>query len=158
MSAITHDRHYNQFDWKLELTMKQQALAHGGCQCGAIRYDVLVEPYKVSFCHCDSCRKATGAPLVVMVMFDRGQVRFTRGEPRRYESSSGVYRGHCDTCGTPLTWEGSWDGRDIFELHAGTLDDPERFAPTRHAFTSRRISWMEINDDLPKFPHAGPSR
>ena len=129
----------------------------GGCLCGAVRYEVQGEPYKVSYCHCRSCRKATGAPVVVMVMFRDFQVRWPGSEPRRHESSPGVRRGFCATCGTPITWEGVWDGGPIFEVHVSTLDHPERFPPDRHAFVRERIRWFDVADDHPRYEGASPA-
>ena len=34
----------------------------GGCLCGAIRYRVTAEPQGRTLCHCESCRRAAGAP------------------------------------------------------------------------------------------------
>jgi hypothetical protein len=31
----------------------------GGCLCGALRYETTAKPFKVIYCHCNSCRKAT---------------------------------------------------------------------------------------------------
>ena len=33
----------------------------GGCLCGALRYETTAKPFKVTYCHCNSCRKATVA-------------------------------------------------------------------------------------------------
>lgn len=35
----------------------------GGCLCGAVRFETTMKPFKVSYCHCKSCRKATAAPI-----------------------------------------------------------------------------------------------
>jgi hypothetical protein len=38
----------------------------GGCQCGAIRYELKQPPRRASICHCRMCQRATGsyvAPL-----------------------------------------------------------------------------------------------
>ena len=43
-------------DWPEKLT--------GGCLCGAVRYETTMKPFKIAFCHCASCRKATAAPLL----------------------------------------------------------------------------------------------
>ena len=128
----------------------------GGCLCGAVRYEIEGTPYKITYCHCESCRKATGAPVVVMVLFRGHTVRFTLREPQRYESSPGVQRGFCSTCGTPLTWEGVWDGGSIFEVHISTLDDPDAFVPDRHAFCRERISWFDVADEHPRYPGSSP--
>lgn len=128
----------------------------GGCLCGAVRYETTMKPFKVAFCHCASCRKATAAPLLAILLFDDGGVRFTRGAPKRYESSPGVFRGHCTVCGTPLSWEGVWHDKPIIEVFAGSLDDPEACAPDRHAFVDEKLSWLHVNDDLPHYSGTSP--
>jgi hypothetical protein len=30
----------------------------GGCLCGAIRYQISVEPRSADYCHCSMCRRA----------------------------------------------------------------------------------------------------
>ncbi len=129
----------------------------GGCLCGAVRYEVLGKPYKITYCHCLSCRKATGAPIVAMVMFRDCEVSYSGQEPQRYDSSPGVRRGFCPTCGTPITWDGEWDGGPIFEFHISTLDRPDEFAPDRHAFVRHRISWFDVADQLPRHEGSSPS-
>lgn len=126
----------------------------GGCACGAIRYAVSGEPFWVGHCHCESCRKHTGAPVVTFVGFKKTQVDFTKGERRIHGSSPGVGRSFCATCGTPLTWEGESNlpGRgEIVEFYISTFDDPEAFTPTNHSWYDDRIAWFDTADDLPRF-------
>ena len=115
----------------------------GGCLCGALRWRAVGPPRWVAFCHCASCRRATGAPVTAYAGFAREQVMWSRGEPRYHASSEGVRRGFCPTCGTPLTYEGArWP--DEVHLHLGTLDDPERLVPTDHAFAEERLGWLKL--------------
>jgi hypothetical protein len=121
--------------------------------CAAVRYEVTGEPFLVSHCHCLSCRKHNGGPVVTLAGFKKGQVRFEGDERGIYESSAGVGRAFCGKCGTPLTWEG--DGGEelgfLFEFHLSTFDDPETLVPTGHAFYPERVSWFDIADSLPRF-------
>ncbi len=135
--------------------MSDEEKISGGCLCGAVRYEAVGEPIYVPYCHCESCRKATGAPVVMYLVLHPEQVRFTKGERKTYESSPGVHRAFCSDCGTPLTWEGIWAGRTVIELHVGTLDRPDGFVPDRHAFHGERISWFDVADRLPR--HRGSS-
>jgi hypothetical protein len=34
---------------------------------------------------------------------------------------------------------------------AGTLDDPDQITPTAHAFWDHHFSWLDINDDNPRY-------
>ena len=80
--------------------------ASGGCMCGAVRYRAEGAPLSVIFCHCMSCRRHTGAPVVALAGYRRYQVVYTQGKPRIFSYSPGVGSAFCGDCGTPLTWEG----------------------------------------------------
>ena len=124
----------------------------GGCLCGQVRYETTGDPFAINYCHCESCRKHNGAPVVVLAGYKIDQVQFLGCDRKRYASSPGAMRGFCENCGTPLTWEG--DGGelgDIVEFHLSTFDNPEAMVPTSHAFSPERISWFEVADDLPRF-------
>jgi len=41
---------------------------------------------------------------------------------------------------------------DETHLYAATLDDPTNFAPQAHFHYAERLPWIEITDDLPKYP------
>ncbi len=47
----------------------------GGCLCGAIRYQTTDMPFDADHCHCNQCRKSTGA----VVMFNTEQVTWLQG-------------------------------------------------------------------------------
>lgn len=114
--------------------------ATGGCLCGAVRYRMTGQPLSVIYCHCQSCRKHAGAPVVALAGYRRDQMSYTRGAPKVFASSPGVGRAFCGACGTPLTWEG--DGGDIgpmVEILVGTLDTPENFAPECHIHDQERL-------------------
>jgi hypothetical protein len=41
------------------------------CPCGAVRFVAAGQPEWVALCHCESCRKHSGAPVYVFVGFKR---------------------------------------------------------------------------------------
>ncbi len=130
---------------------EHQKRVTGGCHCGAIRYEAIGEPLYVPYCHCNSCRRTTGAPVVLFVNFEAKSVRFTKGERRIYNSSADVNRTFCGDCGTPLTYEGEWGGHSIIEFYVSTLDYPEKFKPDRHVMFGERLSWFDVVDHLPRY-------
>lgn len=125
----------------------------GGCLCGAIRYRAEGQPLSAIYCHCESCRRHTGAPVVTLAGYRRDQVTYTKGQPTVYEMADEIGRAFCKQCGTPLTWEG--DGGEeigpLVELHIGTMDHPEAFPPECHIHHGERLPWFETVDHLPRY-------
>ncbi len=78
----------------------------GGCLCGAVRFIATGEPIGVAWCHCQSCRKHSGAPVSVFVAFRRDAYAVTKGEITKFNSSPCRWRRFCARCGSTLTCEG----------------------------------------------------
>jgi hypothetical protein len=136
----------------MEVQMNSESKLSGGCLCGAVRYQAIGQPFAVSHCHCQTCRKHNGGPVVTLAGYKADQVTFSGAQRSFYASSPGVARAFCSACGTPLTWEG--DGGElghILEIHISTFDTPELLIPTAHAFYPERIPWFDISDDLPRY-------
>jgi hypothetical protein len=103
----------------------------GGCLCGALRYETLAEPIRVTLCHCRFCQRATGSAYMVEPVFRLEDLRITRGSPKIYErpsdGSGKIVRAHfCPDCGTKLYL--SFERfPDVCGVYAGTFDDPNWF-------------------------------
>ena len=124
----------------------------GGCLCGAVRYLAEGAPLWSAHCHCRSCRRATGSAMATYVGYLRPQVRQTGAEPASYASSPGVVRRFCGRCGTPVSYEGErWP--DQIHLFLCTFDEPESVQPEGHVYTAEQLSWLKLEDGLPR--HAG---
>lgn len=121
----------------------------GGCLCGAVRYRIQGEPLASTTCECRTCRKASAAALVPWLHLDAASFAFVAGEPVEFNSSPAVVRTLCGRCGTPLTyWTASY-GPATIDVTTGSLDDPEAFPPVLHVWTSHRLRWLALADDLP---------
>lgn len=116
-------------------------LTTGGCQCGAVRYE-LTEPPQSEFCHCGMCRRATGGAFAALATVPKTAFRWTKGAPKTFNSSTTAQRGFCGDCGTPLTFE-YLAGKSI-DVSIGSLDDPEAVGPLKLEFTvESRLSWID---------------
>jgi len=114
----------------------------GHCLCGAVRFAAMGAPKWVAYCHCDSCRRHSGAPVTAYAGFASAQVTW-EGKPAVYESSPGVRRGFCGRCGSTLFFEGErWAGET--HLHLGAFDDPAALVPDRHSFKEEKIPWLHL--------------
>jgi hypothetical protein len=61
-------------------------VSEGGCLCGAIRYHVYSQPTYSMICHCRTCRKAAGSPVVAWLTFPLDRFSFVRGAPAEFHS------------------------------------------------------------------------
>ena len=80
----------------------------GGCQCGAIRFEITGPLMGVGHCHCNACRKAQGSAFRTRARVRKADFRWLSGEAevRNHQSSPGFHRGFCCKCGSPVvTWK-----------------------------------------------------
>lgn len=122
----------------------------GGCQCGAVRYRFTKTASEPTICHCESCRRSAGAPMVAWITVRVDDVTFDGDDPRIYRSSESVERGFCGTCGTTLTYR-HLDHAGYLDIATATLDDAQSLPPRDHIWTVDRLSWMEDADRLPVY-------
>ena len=119
------------------------ATHEGGCLCGAVRYETLADPLRVTICHCRFCQRATGSAYLVEPIFPLKDLRVTRGGATVYQlrsegSGKLVYIHFCQKCGTKLylTFERFTEACGVY---AGTFDDPDWFVidagNSRHIYT-----------------------
>jgi len=120
----------------------------GGCLCGAVRFLATGQPKGVAWCHCQSCRKHSGAPVSVFVAFDRTAYTVIKGEITKFNSSPGRWRGFCARCGSTLTCEGEPLPTET-HFHVGAFDRAAQLQPTRHIFPEERLPWLHVDDAMP---------
>lgn len=127
---------------------------HGGCYCGALRYEANGDPLFKGQCHCRECQYISGGhPNVVMGIADDG-FRYTKGTPKQFtrrDIPNAVTRDFCGECGTHImTRTPGFPGATI--LKVGTLDDPSVFgAPDMVIFTIDKQSFHHVPDGIPAF-------
>lgn len=125
----------------------------GSCLCRSVQYEVAGELGDFGYCHCASCRKASGTAYGANSPVDRARFRIVRGQDsvREYQSSSGKFRAFCSTCGSPL-YAYLASSPEVLRIRLGSLDTPFTKNPRAHTFVSDKASWEPIADKLPQFP------
>jgi hypothetical protein len=121
----------------------------GSCLCGTVSWSTTGGPSAVNHCHCEMCRRASGAPVVTWATFKCADVRFSR-EPMWRKSSEIAQRAFCSACGSALAWRGERNP-DLIDLTVGTSDRPDALVPREHIWTENKISWLHIGNDLPRY-------
>lgn len=122
----------------------------GHCLCKKTTWSFEGDAIWSCYCHCDDCRRNCGAPVVAWLGVPFAQFTWTGDTPSRYESSTGVFRHFCETCGSPLAFEAAHYPGDI-SLYSASLDNPEDFKPTFHVNYQTKLHWLTLDDDLKKY-------
>ena len=126
----------------------------GGCLCGAVRYEVRGRTLQTSLCHCEDCRRASGAPAVAWTFFPADALRWTSGSPRMVGFAQRE-RWFCGNCGSPLLFVDPAIP-EFTEVNTCSLDHPEDFAPDDQCWTVDEIPWMHSLALLPRFDQTSP--
>jgi hypothetical protein len=120
----------------------------GGCLCGRIRYRATGEPHRPHYCHCRMCQLGVGAPLTAWVNLPLEGFAWAGNEPAWYRSSPHLQRGFCGACGASICTVADED--DYVCVTIASLDDPERISPAFHMWTGSQVSWLKVDDKLPR--------
>jgi hypothetical protein len=97
------------------------------------------------------CRRGSGAPVVTWASFAASDFSFTKGMPVWRQSSAIARRSFCCTCGSALNWQSLMDEGEI-DVTVGTSDRPQALVPREHLWTEGAVSWLHIQDNLPRHP------
>jgi hypothetical protein len=132
--------------------MSESQPFEGGCLCGSVRYRAAAQPLRGVICHCDMCRKHSGAPALAFVHFTTESFTWLQS-PSWYRSSPFAERAFCPSCGSTLGMREEVL-TDRVQVCIGSLDEPGRAQIQDHVWTRSRVSWFDTNDHLPRFPQS----
>ncbi len=128
-------------------SVKDTAVLTGKCYCGAIRFSATQAPQTVAYCHCDSCRRATGGPMGAFAALDEALVTFTPNEGRQVSVVPGVSRTFCADCGSSLTGRYDYLPGQVY-ISIGVIDQANDLVPKIHCHDTERLTWLHIDDDI----------
>ncbi|MCC0030236.1 MAG: GFA family protein [Brucellaceae bacterium] len=121
----------------------------GHCRCGSVVLLAHADPDFSVYCHCDDCRRATGAPVLASIGFPNDAIEWESSKTLARYRNGTASRLFCSMCGSPVAQEHESAADRIF-INTGFMDDPEAFPPTAHTFAGRQLSWLKLADDLPR--------
>lgn len=124
----------------------------GSCLCGSIQFSVDGELSEFGYCHCTSCRKASGSAYGANIGVDKANLQLNdpNGHLKEYESSPGKTRSFCGHCGSPI-YAYLQSNPEQIRIRLGSLDTPLGKTAKAHTFVSQKADWDVIEGSLPQF-------
>jgi hypothetical protein len=129
----------------------------GGCNCGAVRFEIRGPLYAARYCHCHRCQRRTGAAASASARVDRPDLEVLAGAEliRAWVPETGMPKAFCGECGSHL-FAGSLDG-DFVSIRLGAIEGDPGIRPESRQWLSSAAPWEPIPDDgLPRYEEAAP--
>lgn len=129
----------------------------GSCLCGHVRFELNGAPLMFLYCHCHSCRKASGSVHNANLAFPADSLRWTHGEAsiERFVDAAqnpGYMRWFCRSCGSPVPKPSR--NRQFWVVPSGALDSDPGLRPQANIYWAEHAPWYVSGDQIAK--HGGP--
>lgn len=127
--------------------MSTQRSYKGSCFCGAVEFTVSGEPAAMGYCHCESCRHWSAAPVNAFTLWKPEALQVTRGAENigSYNKTPQSFRKWCKLCGGHIFTE--HPGMGLIDVYAAVIPDLA-YSPELHVHYQE--TRLRIKDGLPK--------
>jgi len=121
----------------------------GRCLCGAVEFEL--DPKGILLfnkCYCKKCQRNSGADFVSQLQVSRNDFQWLSGKSdiRLFESSPGVSKAFCQTCGSRLPMTDV--PGEIVPVPVGLLDDDPGVRPEVNMHLDSRAQWALVDEDI----------
>lgn len=126
----------------------------GSCLCGAVKYKISGEALRFYNCHCNRCRKVTGAAHASnLLVKPESSLSWESGEDMlqsyKVPEAERFYNLFCKKCGSPMPKVVPELGAVI--IPAGSLDSDAPMAPNGNIFWDSRAEWTCDAGEVPTY-------
>jgi hypothetical protein len=128
-----------------------QEMKLGGCQCGAVRFDLRGSAQAIYACHCTECRKQSASAFGISVIHAPEDLSISAGAPKSWTRMTAkgepMQCWFCEDCGSRL-WHAAGG---IISIKGGSLDNiPD---VETHIWTASKLPWVVIPTAAEQWPH-----
>ena len=126
----------------------------GKCLCGDVTYTVVGSPVVVAQCHCEECRRLSGAGHTIGAMFASDAVMVSgKLSIFKYSSDKGseVSKAFCANCGSPIYGQNTRMPNHL-TLSLGTMDDASGLNVEVVILERDRPHWDRLGEEVASFP------
>jgi hypothetical protein len=130
----------------------------GGCNCGAVRFEVTQPLLAATYCHCRRCQRRTGTAASANAHPVPDSFRIVSGEDRLklWKPDDGGEKWFCGDCGSHVFARNPMNANPI-GIRMGAFDGDPGVRPGLHQFVAYAAPWEPIPEDgLPRHAERRP--
>jgi hypothetical protein len=130
----------------------------GGCNCGAVRFEITEPLVSARYCHCTRCQRRTGTAASANAAVAPGSFRVVQGESalKAWAPPDGHEKWFCGECGSAIFTRDPEDHTKV-GVRLGAVDGDPGIRPSVRQFVAYAAPWEEIPDDgLERYPERRP--
>jgi hypothetical protein len=132
----------------------------GGCNCGAVRFEVSAAPVSAIACWCRRCQRRTGSFGGPNARTADGSFHFVGGEDAVAvwnPGDGGWEKVFCRTCGSHICSRDPADPGKV-SVRFGAFDADPGIRVGAHQFIAYAAPWAQLPDDgLQRYPERAPA-
>ena len=125
----------------------------GGCHCGRIRYEAVIDPAKVAICHCTDCQTLSGSAYRTVVPAPAADFKLLAGKPKVYvktaDSGNKRQQTFCPECGTPI-YSAALTETPAYYLRVGSIRQRAELPAKSQVWCRSALGWTQELKDLPQ--------
>jgi len=127
--------------------MSHEHVHQGSCFCGAVQFTVSGEPVGMGYCHCESCRSWSAAPVNAFTLWKPEALKVKRGAEHigSFAKTPRSHRKWCRSCGGHLYTE--HPGWGVTDVYAASIP---RFPFHAGVHVNYQETVLRMHDGLPK--------
>ncbi|MBS0387885.1 MAG: GFA family protein [Proteobacteria bacterium] len=127
--------------------MSHEPVHQGSCFCGTVQFTVSGEPVGMGYCHCESCRSWSAAPVNAFTLWKPEALKIKRGADHigSFAKTPRSNRKWCRSCGGHLYTE--HPGWGVTDVYAASIP---RFPFRAGVHVNYQESVLRMHDGLPK--------
>jgi hypothetical protein len=134
------------------------AVLTGGCNCGAVRFEIAEPLVSSRYCHCTRCQRRTGTAASANAAVAPGSFRIVSGEAalKFWKPDDGAEKWFCGECGSAIFTRDPGDPDNV-GVRLGAVDGDPGIRPSVRQFVAYAAAWEPIPDDgLPRYSERRP--
>ncbi len=131
------------------MASERSAPLHGGCLCGAVRFELSERPSTAGYCHCTRCQRRTGTAASPQARVDGSAFQLSAGEQALgawRHPDGGFEKCFCTICGSHLFSRNPDDATQM-SIRMSAFDEDPGVRPSWRCFLAYAAPWEAVPDD-----------